>query len=55
MLRRADAATVIGAALLAKAGGAGHRRIAEQLERPSSTLPAPAVAGQGRLLCHWSV
>ena len=26
LLRRADAVTVIGAALLAKAGGAGHRR-----------------------------
>src|SRR6478609_5804514 len=28
LLRRADAVTVIGAALLAKAGGAGHRRVA---------------------------
>jgi hypothetical protein len=38
LLRRADAATVIGAALLAKAGGAGHRRVAEQLELPASTV-----------------
>ncbi len=38
LLRRADGATVIGAALLAKAGGAGHRRIAGQLERPASTV-----------------
>jgi hypothetical protein len=38
LLRRADATTVIGAALLAKAGGAGHRRIAEQLELPASTV-----------------
>lgn len=38
LLRRADAVTVIGAALLAKAGGVGHRRIAAPLEVPSSTL-----------------
>lgn len=38
LLRRADATTVIGAALVAKAGGAGHRRIAEQLELPASTV-----------------
>jgi hypothetical protein len=38
LLRRADAVTVIGAALLAKAGGAGHRRIAVQLGLPSSTV-----------------
>lgn len=38
LLRRADAVTVIGVALLAKAGGAGHRRVAEQLELPASTV-----------------
>jgi len=38
LLRRADAATVIGAALLAKAGGAGHRRIAVMAGVPSSTV-----------------
>ncbi|HEX5882308.1 MAG TPA: helix-turn-helix domain-containing protein [Actinomycetota bacterium] len=38
LLRRADAATVIGAALLAKAGGAGHRPIAGVLNVPSSTV-----------------
>lgn len=38
LLRRADAATVIGAALLAKAGGAGHRRVAAQLGLPASTV-----------------
>jgi len=38
LLRRADAVTVIGAALLAKAGGAGHRRVARQLGRPPSTV-----------------
>ena len=38
LLRRADAATVIGAALLAKAGGAGHRRIAAGVGVPSCTV-----------------
>jgi len=38
LLRRADAACVIGAALLAKAGGAGHRPIAVTLGRPVSTV-----------------
>ena len=36
--RRADAACVIGAALLAKAGGVGHRPIAARLGRPASTV-----------------
>jgi len=36
--RRADATEVIGAALLAKAHGAGHRRIAADLARPPSTV-----------------
>lgn len=38
LLRRADAATVIGAALLAKAGGAGHRPTAVVLRVPASTV-----------------
>lgn len=38
LLRRADAATVIGIALVAKAGGAGHRPIAVLLGMPSSTV-----------------
>ena len=38
LLRRADAVPVIGAALLAKAGGAGHRPIAVTLNVPSSTV-----------------
>ena len=38
LLRRADGADVIGAALRAKAAGAGHRPIAAQLERPVSTV-----------------
>ena len=38
LLRRADAASVIGSALLAKAAGAGHRRIAAALGRPPSTV-----------------
>ena len=36
--RRADAISVIGAALLAKAAGAGHRPIAVRLNRPASTV-----------------
>ena len=38
LLRRADAATVIGTALVAKAGGAGHRPIAVLLNVPASTV-----------------
>lgn len=38
LLRRADAVTVIGAGLLAMAGGVGHRPIAVLLEVPSSTV-----------------
>ena len=38
LLRRADAASVIGSALLAKAAGAGHRLIAAALGRPASTV-----------------
>lgn len=36
--RRADATEVVGAALVAKAGGAGYRRIAADLQRPLSTV-----------------
>jgi hypothetical protein len=38
LLRRADAASVIGLALLAKAAGQGHRSIAAALGRPASTV-----------------
>jgi hypothetical protein len=38
LVRRADAAVVIGAALLAKAAGWGHRRIALWLGRPAATV-----------------
>jgi hypothetical protein len=38
LLRRADAVDVIGAGLLAAAGGLGHRRVAEEVERPVSTV-----------------
>lgn len=38
LLRRADGVEVIGAALTARAGGQGHRRIAERLDRPASTV-----------------
>ena len=38
LLRRADGVDVIGAALRAKASGAGHRPIAQRLQRPVSTV-----------------
>jgi Homeodomain-like domain len=38
LVRRADVAVVIGAALVAKAAGWGHRRIAGWLGRPASTV-----------------
>jgi hypothetical protein len=38
LARRADAAEVIGAGLVAKATGAGHRRIAAGLGRAASTV-----------------
>jgi hypothetical protein len=38
LLRRADVAEVIGAALAAKAAGAGARRIAASLSRPVETV-----------------
>jgi hypothetical protein len=36
--RRADATEVVGAALVAKAAGKGHRQIAADLQRPESTV-----------------
>jgi hypothetical protein len=38
LLRRADAAAVIGTALALKAAGLGHRRIALRLGRPAATV-----------------
>ena len=38
LLRRADAVSVVGAALLAYAGGSGHRPIAVGLDVPASTV-----------------
>jgi hypothetical protein len=38
LVRRADAAAVIGAALVAKATGTGYRVIAAALDRPESTV-----------------
>jgi hypothetical protein len=38
LMRRADAVAEIGAALLAKASGRGHRPIAAMLNRPVSTV-----------------
>jgi hypothetical protein len=38
LLRRADAVAVVGVALLAKASGCGHRRVAELVGRPATTV-----------------
>jgi hypothetical protein len=38
LVRRRDSAAVVGAALVAKANGKGHRTIAETLSRPASTV-----------------
>ncbi|HET8599831.1 MAG TPA: hypothetical protein VFL99_05865 [Segeticoccus sp.] len=38
LVRRADGAEVIGTALVAKATGVGHRRLAARLGRPASTV-----------------
>jgi hypothetical protein len=38
LVRRADIAAVIGSALVAKAAGAGHRRIAAELGRAAETV-----------------
>lgn len=49
LLRRADLAVVIGAALAAKAAGAGHRRIALVLGRPAETVRSWLRRFAGRL------
>lgn len=36
--RRPDTVETVGAALLAAVGGAGHRRVAEQVDRPATTV-----------------
>lgn len=46
--RRRDGAEVIGAALLAKARGAGHRTIAARLDRPPGTVRGWLRAATGR-------
>ena len=38
LLRRADEVSVIGAGLLAAAGGQGHRRVAAEVGRPAGTV-----------------
>jgi hypothetical protein len=56
--RRADAVEVVGTALVAHAGGRGHRRIATELGRPVSTVRRwlRAVRGpQGRWLYRQGV
>jgi transposase-like protein len=46
--RRADAVAVVGAALVGKAAGRGHRRIAADLGRPASTVRRWLRAVRGR-------
>jgi len=48
LARRADAGEVIGLAVEAKAAGAGHRVIAERLDRPASTVRGWLRAFAGR-------
>jgi hypothetical protein len=56
--RRADAVEVVGTALLAKASGRGHRRIAADLDRSPSTvrrwLRAVRARGLSRSGTRWS-
>jgi hypothetical protein len=49
LLRRAYAAEVIGAALLARAGGHGHRRIGAALGIPAATVRGWLRVAGGRL------
>jgi hypothetical protein len=51
--RRADAAEVIGAALVAKASGHGWRRIAAQLGRPPGTVRRWLRAARDRRHLDW--
>jgi hypothetical protein len=51
--RRADAAEVIGAALVAKASGHGWRRIAAQLARPPGTVRRWLRAARDRRHLQW--
>jgi hypothetical protein len=55
LLRRADVAVVIGAALLAKAAGAGFRSIAGELGRPAETVRGwlRAFAGAAEPVRSW--
>jgi len=56
LLRRVDAASVIGRALLAGSEGAGHRRVAERLGRPTDTVRGwlrRARAGARRIREHF--
>lgn len=58
LLRRADTVGVIGRAVVARASGSGHRRIAEQLERPASTVRGwlrRFLAAAARVATHFTV
>jgi hypothetical protein len=51
--RRADVTEVIGAALVAKASGYGHRRIAADLDRPVSTVRSWLRAARDEAHLEW--
>lgn len=63
LVRRRDSAAVVGAALVAKTNGEGHRTIAETLSRPASTVRGWSLvsvvtgggllANAGRLCVSW--
>jgi Homeodomain-like domain len=58
LLRRVDTVAVIGRAVTASAAGAGHRRIADELGRPPSTVRGwlrRFVAAAGRIAAHFTV
>ena len=61
LLRRVDEVAVIGAALLAKATGTGHRKIATMLRRPPETVRGwlRRFAAKAEALCahfhHWAL
>jgi hypothetical protein len=61
LLRRVDEVEVIGAALLERAAGSGHRRIAALLDRPPETVRGwlRRFASKAEALCahfrHWAL
>ncbi len=57
LARRVDAVVVVGRALTAAAAGAGHRKVAEELGRPASTVRGwlrRFVAAAARVAAHFT-